>query len=70
MLSGAIQEPYTGAIVEFRRGPESSKEIQIDHVVALSDAWQKGAQGLTPLLFWKLRCWAIVSTASFGTARR
>jgi hypothetical protein len=28
------------------RGPDSSK-VQIDHVVALSDAWQKGAQQLT-----------------------
>jgi hypothetical protein len=48
VASGAIVEPYTGKAVEFRRGPESSKEIQIDHVVALGDAWQKGAQGLTP----------------------
>jgi hypothetical protein len=48
VASGAMVEPYTGKAVEFRRGPESSKEIQIDHVVALGDAWQKGAQGLTP----------------------
>ncbi|ALV43090.1 hypothetical protein AU252_19600 [Pseudarthrobacter sulfonivorans] len=47
VVSGSIHEPYTGKAMEFRRGPESSKEIQIDHVVALSDAWQKGAQGLT-----------------------
>ena len=48
VASGAIREPYTGKAVEFRRGPESSKEIQIDHVVALGDSWQKGAQALTP----------------------
>ena len=48
VASGAIVEPYTGKAVDFRRGPESSKEIQIDHVVALGDAWQKGAQELTP----------------------
>jgi hypothetical protein len=48
VVSGAVVEPYTGKAVDFRRGPESSKEIQIDHVVALGDAWQKGAQGLTP----------------------
>ncbi len=48
VASGAIVEPYTGKAVDFRRGPESSKEVQIDHVVALGDAWQKGAQGLTP----------------------
>lgn len=45
--SGAFQEPYTGKMVDFRRGPESSKDVQIDHVVALGDAWQKGAQQLT-----------------------
>jgi len=48
VASGTIVEPYTGKTVDFRRGPESSKEIQIDHVVALGDAWQKGAQALTP----------------------
>ena len=28
----------------FERGPGTSAQVQIDHVVALSDAWQKGAQ--------------------------
>ena len=32
----------------FTRGAETSKDVQIDHVVALGDAWQKGAQQLTP----------------------
>ncbi|MDN4521290.1 MULTISPECIES: GmrSD restriction endonuclease domain-containing protein [Mycolicibacterium] len=44
VLSGTLHDPYTGTTVEFRRGPDTSAEIQIDHVVALSDAWQKGAQ--------------------------
>jgi hypothetical protein len=48
VASGALHEPYTGQMVDFRRGPESSKAVQIDHVVALGDAWQKGAQQLTP----------------------
>lgn len=48
VASGAIVEPYLGKAVDFRRGSESSKEVQIDHVVALGDAWQKGAQALTP----------------------
>ena len=48
VTSGAIVEPYTGKTLHFQRGPESSREIQIDHVVALGDAWQKGAQSLTP----------------------
>ncbi|MBT2531596.1 HNH endonuclease [Arthrobacter sp. ISL-48] len=47
--SGVFHEPYTGKMVDFRRGPESSKDVQIDHVVALGDAWQKGAQQLTLL---------------------
>ena len=46
---GEFHEPYTGAVVTFTRGAESSKAVQIDHVVALGDAWQKGAQQLTPL---------------------
>jgi hypothetical protein len=37
-----------GEDIHFRRGSESSAAVQIDHVVALSDAWQKGAQQLTP----------------------
>jgi Domain of unknown function (DUF1994). len=30
--------------VMFVRGQSTSAKVQIDHVVALSDAWQKGAQ--------------------------
>lgn len=44
---GSFQEPYTGAWVTFRRGQDTSSAVQIDHVVALADAWQKGAQQLT-----------------------
>lgn len=44
VLSGVLNDPYTGNVVEFLRGPGTSAEVQIDHVVALSDAWQKGAQ--------------------------
>jgi len=46
VLRGTLHDPYTAKIIQFVRGPESSK-VQIDHVVALSDAWQKGAQQLT-----------------------
>lgn len=46
VVSGVLEDPYTGQTIDFQRGPGSSK-IQIDHVVALSDAWQKGAQQLT-----------------------
>ena len=44
VLSGILNDPYTGTVVEFRRGYDTSAQVQIDHVVALSDAWQKGAQ--------------------------
>jgi hypothetical protein len=44
VLTGTLAEPYTGATISFRRGLTTSDAIQIDHVVALSDAWQKGAQ--------------------------
>lgn len=44
VLRGTLADPYTGETIEFERG-ERSSEVQIDHVVALADAWQKGAQG-------------------------
>ena len=46
VLSGVLNDPYTATTVAFQRGPDTSQEVQIDHVVALSDAWQKGAQQL------------------------
>lgn len=46
--TGSFLEPYTGRTVVFQRGAASSKAVQIDHVVALGDAWQKGAQLLSP----------------------
>lgn len=42
-----VNDPYTGDAIEFVRGASTSSKVQIDHVVALSDAWQKGAQDLT-----------------------
>ena len=44
VLSGVLNDPYTGTTVDFVRGPGSSAQVQIDHVVALSNAWQTGAQ--------------------------
>lgn len=47
VLSGTLKsDPYTGKEIAFLRGPTSSQAVQIDHVVAVSDAWQKGAQQL------------------------
>ena len=45
--SGTLADPYTGTSINFLRGAATSSAVQIDHVVALSDAWQKGAQQLT-----------------------
>lgn len=45
VLSGTLHDPYTNQTIQFSRS--ESDEVQIDHVVALSDAWQKGAQLLT-----------------------
>lgn len=47
VVNGTLNDPYTGKIIQFIRGSGSSSDVQIDHVVALSDAWQKGAQQLT-----------------------
>lgn len=44
VLSGRLLDPYSGKYIDFRYGPATSREVQIDHVVAISDAWQKGAQ--------------------------
>ncbi len=48
VLSGTLAEPYRPATVRFVRGAQTSDDVQVDHVVALSDAWQKGAQQWTP----------------------
>ncbi len=44
VLAGSLDDPYTGTTIAFRRGAGSA-DVQIDHVVALSDAWRTGAQG-------------------------
>jgi len=46
VVSGTLDDPYTGAVIPFARGPDSAR-VQIDHVVALSAAWQTGAQSWT-----------------------
>lgn len=42
-----VNDPYTGRTINFVRGKDTSSAIQIEHLVALSDSWQKGAQQLT-----------------------
>src|SRR3954451_10192538 len=45
VLTGTLADPYSGRTIAFTRGATTSEAVQIDHVVALSDAWQTGAQG-------------------------
>jgi len=47
ILSGVLTDPYSGETINFLRGVATSSAIQIDHVVALSNAWQTGAFKLT-----------------------
>ena len=47
VLSGTLIDPYSGEKIAFERGVATSSEVQIDHVVALSNAWQTGAFKLT-----------------------
>jgi Protein of unknown function (DUF1524) len=47
VLTGTLHDPYSGMTIEFRRGKKTSDDVQIDHVVALSNAWQTGAQQLS-----------------------
>jgi hypothetical protein len=43
VLTGTLDDPYTGRTIHFKRGESTSRQVQIDHVVALADAWQTGA---------------------------
>ena len=43
VLSGILNDPYSGERIEFLRGEKTSELVQIDHIVALSNAWQTGA---------------------------
>ncbi|QGU01462.1 hypothetical protein CKALI_02885 [Corynebacterium kalinowskii] len=47
VLTGLLHDPYTAADINFVRGQDTSSAVQIDHVVALSNAWQTGAQQLS-----------------------
>lgn len=44
VTSGTLSDPYTGRAIRFRRGRNTSSAVQIDHVVALLDAWESGAR--------------------------
>ena len=46
VTSGTLTDPYTGKVLVF--SSRNAAAVQIDHVVALSNAWQTGAQALSP----------------------
>ncbi len=46
VMSGWLDDPFTAQRLRFERGVDVGR-IQIDHVVALADAWQTGAQQLS-----------------------
>lgn len=46
VMTGVLADKYTGTTITFTRGQDTSSDVQIDHIVSLSDAWQKGAQQL------------------------
>ncbi|MGW4355070.1 HNH endonuclease family protein [Nocardia sp. NPDC004582] len=46
VLSGTLEDPYTGERIAYDRFTSSG--IEIDHVVALGDAWRSGASQWTP----------------------
>jgi cell division protein FtsN len=47
VLSGILPDKYTGDTIDFTRGDKTSALVQIDHMVALQNAWITGAQQLT-----------------------
>ena len=47
VLTGTLIDPYSGIQIDFVKGNTTSTEVQIDHVVALGNAWVTGAFKLT-----------------------
>lgn len=45
ITAGQLADPYSGKRIDFRK--KDASKVQIDHVVALENAWQSGAYNLT-----------------------
>jgi hypothetical protein len=43
VIEGVLQDPYTGERIDFKRGMDTSADVQIDHIVPLKAAWEMGA---------------------------
>ncbi len=52
--NGTLSDPYTGQTINFVRGQDTSSDVQIDHVVALSNAWSTGAYQLSEELRYEI----------------
>lgn len=47
VLTGTLDDKYTGKTIRFERGADTSSAVQIDHIIPLSLAWQTGAQQIS-----------------------
>ncbi|GGE99726.1 HNH endonuclease family protein [Mycetocola zhadangensis] len=47
VMTGWLDNVYGGVDVAFTRGQDTSTQVQVDHVVALMNAWETGAQQLS-----------------------
>ncbi|MEH3076214.1 MAG: HNH endonuclease family protein [Quadrisphaera sp.] len=48
IATGTLVDPYGGAAMRFGPDAASKKQVEVDHVVSLSDAWRSGASAWTP----------------------
>jgi Protein of unknown function (DUF1524) len=46
VISGILRDVYTGRTIDFAK--ERASQVQIDHIVALDEAWESGARGWSP----------------------
>lgn len=44
VATGTLDDPYTGETIDFIRGPSTSSEVQIEHIVALGYTYRMGAK--------------------------
>lgn len=47
VVSGNLDDPYTGETIEMKTKTAVSRKVQIDHVVALGNAWKTGGKHLS-----------------------
>ncbi|GIL28205.1 HNH endonuclease family protein [Actinocatenispora comari] len=47
VAGGVLSDHYTGTTITFHRGETTSTAVEIDHLVALADAWRTGAQSMS-----------------------